>query len=208
MAVRKHDRLRDVLAQEAAKIIATEGVRDYQQAKRKACERIGNSHYGSLPSNFEIERAISSFHKTFLLNHDVILKDLRNIALTIMKWFAQFSPYLVGPVLDGTANASTPISIHVSCDAVEEVVEIVQSREIDSRIEERRFKLSNDFYYLPTLIFCYQDCELAVTIFTLRQQHQHPKSKSQNRTMQRMNINALVNLLKQTSPSDRLDLIP
>ncbi len=198
MAVRKHDRLREVLAQEAAKIIATEGIRDYQHAKRKACERIGNSHYGSLPSNFEIERAISSFHNTFLLNHDAILRELRSIALTIMHWLTEFSPYLVGPVLDGTANASTPISIHVYCDAIEEVVEVLQQQDIDSRVEERRFKLSNNFIYLPTLIFCYQDCDLAVTIFTLRQQHQHPKSKSQNRSMQRMCIKALTNLIRQT----------
>ena len=196
MELKKNDRLREALAQEAARIIATEGIQDYQQAKRKACERIGNSNYGSLPSNYEIEQAVSSFSHTFIPHHDAMLAELRNTALTIMNWLKEFSPYLVGPVLEGTVTTHTPISIHVACDAVEDVVEVLQLQNIDFRIEERRFKLSKEFTHVPTLLFFYQQCEIAVTIFNLRQQHQIPKSKIQNRSMQRMNIKALTNLLK------------
>ena len=66
MELKKNDRLREALALEAARIIATEGIQDYQQAKRKASERIGNSNHGSLPSNYEIEQAVSSFSHTFI----------------------------------------------------------------------------------------------------------------------------------------------
>ena len=114
-----------------------------------------------------------------------------------MNWLKEFSPFLVGPVLEGTVNSHTPISIHVSCDAVEEVVEVLQLQKIDFRVEERRFKLGKEFTYVPTLLFFFQQCEIAVTIFNLRQQHQIPKSKIQNRNMQRMNIKSLENLLNQ-----------
>ena len=77
MNLKKYDRFRDKMAQEAAKIIATEGVRDYKLAKRKASERLGNFNHGSLPSNIEIERAIISYHNTFTLNHDLLLSELR-----------------------------------------------------------------------------------------------------------------------------------
>lgn len=197
MSLKQGDRLREILASEAAKIITTGGIRDFQQAKRKASERIGNSDHGSLPSNYEIERAISSIHNTFSLDYDALLTEMRSIALTVMLWLTKFSPYLVGPVLEGTANENTPISLHISCDTVEEVIEALQFRGLDYRIEERCFKQSKDFIYLSTLIFCEQKCEIAATVFTLRQQHQHLKSKSQNGSMQRMNIKALTNLLNQ-----------
>ena len=195
MDFKKPDRLRNALAHEAAKMIVTEGVRDYQQAKRKACERLGNSQHGSLPSNLEIEYAISSFHKTFSLNHDTILAELRCTALQIMYWLKEFSPYLVGPVLEGTANANSPINTHAACDAIETVTEVLQQQYINLKIEERRFKLNQNFIYLPTLMFDYHDCEIQVTIFTLRQQYQYPKS--QNRSMQRMSIKGLTNLVSQ-----------
>ena len=198
MELKKNDRLREALAQEAAKIIATEGVRDYQLAKRKACERIGNSNHGSLPSNFEIEQAVSTFHKTFLLDHDVILAELRKTALIIMRWLQDYSPYLVGPVLEGIANADTPISIHVSSDVIEEVLDVLQRYDVDLRIEEQRIKLGKESNFMPTILFYYEHCEVAVTIFTLRQQHQLPKSKTTNRGIQRANIKSVETLLIKT----------
>ena len=197
MDLKKNDRLREALAQEAAKIIATEGVRDYQQAKRKACERLGNSNHGSLPSNFEIERAVSSFQNTFLLNHDVILSELRKIALIVMHWLRDYSPYLVGSVLEGSASANTPISIHVSSDVIEEVLNVLKDYDVDTKIEEQRIKLGKESILLPTILFCYEHCEVVVTVFTLRQQHQLPKSKTTNRGIQRANIKNVEKLINQ-----------
>ncbi len=205
MEHKKNDRLRKMLAHEAAKIIATEGVCDFQQAKRKACERIGNSNRGSLPSNSEIEQAVCSFQHTFLLDHDAILAQQRKTALTIMRWLREYSPYLVGPVLEGTAHANTAITIHVSSDVVEEVVEIIERNDIDLKIEERRLKFGKETAYLPTIVFFFQENEIAVTIFTLRQQHQVPKSKIKNRSLQRMNLKNLENLLAKAETSDRQD---
>lgn len=54
MGLKQNGLLREALASEAAQIITTEGIQDFQQAKREASERIGNSDYGSLPSNYEI----------------------------------------------------------------------------------------------------------------------------------------------------------
>ena len=61
----KVDRLRQALANETAKIITIEGVKDFHRAKIKASERLGNSQHGSLPSNFEIEQAIIFVSKYF-----------------------------------------------------------------------------------------------------------------------------------------------
>ena len=48
------DRARQVLAQEAARIIVEQGIEDYHVAKIKAAARLGMSERGSLPGNTEI----------------------------------------------------------------------------------------------------------------------------------------------------------
>jgi hypothetical protein len=51
-------RERQVVAQEAARIIVHQGVRDYRVAKQKAVERLGLNSRGALPGNAEIEAAV------------------------------------------------------------------------------------------------------------------------------------------------------
>ncbi|MCI0516228.1 MAG: hypothetical protein L0Y45_00180, partial [Woeseiaceae bacterium] len=53
-----NDRARLVLAQEAARIIAEQGIADFRLAKTKAAERLGMRDHGSLPGNAEIDRAL------------------------------------------------------------------------------------------------------------------------------------------------------
>ena len=48
------NRARQVLAQEAARIIVDQGIRDYRVAKIKAAERLGLNTRGALPGNAEI----------------------------------------------------------------------------------------------------------------------------------------------------------
>ncbi len=52
------ERARQVVAQEAARIIVDHGIRDYRVAKQKAAERLGVGARGSLPGNTEIEAAV------------------------------------------------------------------------------------------------------------------------------------------------------
>lgn len=193
----KSDRLRHALAHEAAKIITVEGVRDFHRAKLKASERLGNSEHGSLPSNFEIEQAIILFQKTFVPNYDQKLLVERQIALTIMDWLQDYAPYLVGSVLESNAGLHAPISIHVSCDTVESVIKEFQDKSVELKLVERRLKLNNEFVFLPTIHFKYQNYEIDVLVFSLRQQHQLPKSKSQNRSMHRINLKGLKELLAE-----------
>lgn len=192
---KKTDRLRQALANETAKIITLEGVRDYHRAKMKASERLGNSQHGSLPSNFEIEQAIISFQNTFIPDHPEKLAQQRRIALKVMQWMQAYAPHLAGTLVEGTVGVNATISIHVFSDSVERVIEELQNQHLQLKSTQQRLKLNNDYVFLPTLSFVYQDFEIEVLVFTLRQQHQHPKSKSQNRSMQRVNIRGLNELL-------------
>ena len=187
----KFDKLRQALANETAKIITFEGVRDYQRAKIKASERLGNSQHGSLPSNFEIEQAIEDFQQTFIPNHAELILAQREVALTIMQWFASLSPYLTGPVAEGNFGVNNIICIQLSSDTIEAVITELTDRDIKIDSHQRRLKLNNKFVLLPAICFAYQDFEIEVIVFSLRQQFQKPKSKSQSRSMHRLNIKKL-----------------
>ncbi len=192
----KVDKLRCALADETAKIIMLEGIKDFRRAKLKASERLGNSNFGSLPSNIEIEEAINSFQNTFLPDHKEIVFSQRQVALEIMQFLQDYSPFLVGSVLEGTSGVNSPISIHVSSDTVENVINQIKAKSLRIDIAERRLKLNNQLIFVPTICFEYQNFEIEVLIFSLRQQHQLPKSKSRNRSMQRMNIKGLQEMLQ------------
>ena len=195
MAVKKQDRLRATLAQEAARIIVSEGVHDYQKAKCKARVRLHALQGVSLPSNFEIESAIRSFTRTFLPGHERVLWHLRTTALTVMNWLTPYRPYLTGPVLEGTAGTDTPISLHVSCDSTEEVLSVLEQRGVVVKLADRHFRQNRHYSNLPVLVSLYREHKIDITIFSLRQQHQPPKSKTRNRRVQRMNAKTLANLL-------------
>ena len=53
------ERARQLVAQEAARLIVDQGMRDYRAAKIKAAEKLGLRGHGSLPGNAEIEAAVA-----------------------------------------------------------------------------------------------------------------------------------------------------
>lgn len=138
-------RSRQVLAQEAARIIVNQGIRDYGVAKKKAAERLGLTNRGSLPRNVEIERAVAEHHLLFGGDgHAAALRAMRVAALTAMEMLDAFTPRLVGPVLNGTADANSAVNLHVFSDAVESVADHLDANGLTWRPYERRLKYRRD----------------------------------------------------------------
>lgn len=139
------NRSRQVVAQEAARIIVNQGVRDYGLAKKKAAERLGLTNRGSLPRNVEIERAVAEHHQLFGGDgHAAILRALRMAALSAMEMLDEFTPRLVGPVLNGTADENSAVNLHVFADAAELVADHLDARGFAWRAYERRLKYRRD----------------------------------------------------------------
>lgn len=139
------NRSRQVVAQEAARIIVNQGIRDYGLAKKKAAERLGLTNRGSLPGNVEIERAVAEHHQLFGGDgHAAMLRALRMSALSAMEMLDEFTPRLVGPVLNGTADENSAINLHVFADAAELVADHLDARGLVWRAYERRLKYRRD----------------------------------------------------------------
>ena len=134
-------RERQVVAQEAARIIVNQGVRDYRVAKQKAVERLGLNSRGALPGNAEIEAAVVDHLQIFGGDeHSNLLRLMRTAALSAMELLIEFSPRLVGPVLVGTADDNSAVNLHVFADSPEMVAMHIGDRGIHFRSYERRLK--------------------------------------------------------------------
>ena len=102
----KSTQIRERIAKEAARVMCEAGVRDFQLAKRKALQRLRIDEQRNLPSNEEIEAAVSEYQRLFRADTQPRrLAELRKAAVRAMRFLARFEPRLVGAVLGGTAVA-------------------------------------------------------------------------------------------------------
>ena len=114
--------MRQRIAQEAARLIVSEGIRDYLVAKRKAAERLGAPDTQNLPRNIEVEQELAAYQRLFQeQNQPSRLRELREAALNAMRFFERFEPRLTGSVLSGTAGAHSDVNLHLFADAPEDV---------------------------------------------------------------------------------------
>lgn len=191
--------LRQVLAQEAARIMAGEGIRDFLSAKRKAADRIGVDPAGqSMPTNLEIEDALQVHQRLFGGDaHRSGLRSLRTAALEAMQWFDPFRARLVGPVLRGTASPGSPVNLHLFADASEEVALFLMNHDIPYENAERRLRLGDgrvrDY---PVFRFMAGETRIEATVFPLVEQRQAPVSPVDGRPMRRAGRREVEELLR------------
>ena len=196
------DRARQVLAQEAARIIVEQGIEDYRVAKIKAAERLGMTARGSLPGNPEIEHAVSEHLKLFgRESHLDLLRVLRRAALSAMELLAPFTPRLVGPVLHGTAAANSAVNLHVFSDSAELVAVRLQESSVQYRPYDRRLKSRRDrAETFSGFQFTQDNSSIEATVFPLNGMRQAPISPVNGKPMRRADSQAVLKLLRGEEP--------
>lgn len=116
------DQIRAQIAVTAARLMAEDGVTDFSLAKRKALRHLGLPDSHPLPPNTEIEDALRSHNAIFHADDQpALLHFLRSESVKLMRLLAPFRPYLVGPVLDGTAGRHSEIELQLFADSAKEV---------------------------------------------------------------------------------------
>ncbi|WJW75691.1 hypothetical protein QVG61_00985 [Thiohalobacter sp. IOR34] len=178
------------IAQEAARLIATEGVRDFLVAKRKAAARLGAPDTHNLPRNTEVEAELGAYQRLFqAASQPQRLRRLREAALAAMRFFADFSPRLTGSVLSGTAGAHSDVNLHLFADTPEAVILQLIDANIPFEDDERcfRFGRGEESESLPTLRFLADDISIELVIFPGSGLRQAPRSPLDGRPMERAN---------------------
>ena len=182
-----NDRARQMLAQEAARIIVEQGIQDFRVAKNKAAERLGLRDRGSLPGNSEIQQAVGDHLKLFRGDaHFNLLQALRRAALSAMEILSPFSPRLVGPVLNGTAADNSAVNLHVFSDTPELIAMKLDENRLNYRPYERRLKSRRD----------HDESSIEATVFPVDGMRQAPISPVDGRPMKRADEAAVRRLIE------------
>jgi len=191
------ERARQVLAQEAARIIVDHGIRDYRVAKQKAAERLGVGTRGSLPGNAEVESAVAEYLQLFGGDsHADLLRLMRTAALSAMELLADFSPRLVGPVLAGTADENSAVNLHLFTDSPEMVAMEIGDMGISFRPYERRLKSRRGQVEMyPGFEFSHRNETVQATVFPVDGIRQAPISPIDVKPMRRVDSEAVQALL-------------
>ncbi|MES2672514.1 MAG: hypothetical protein V4673_19105 [Pseudomonadota bacterium] len=185
------------LAHEAARLIAESGIRDFHQAKRKAAQRLGIHDDASLPRNSEIEAALREYQRLFQGDSQLnALRQRREAALRALEFFAPFDARLVGPVLDGTADANAAVHLHLYTDDAEAIARFLDDHRIPAETSGRRLRLDRERALdCPVWLFSAEDLSFDLTVLPHDALRQAPLSNIDEKPMRRASMAQLRALL-------------
>jgi len=197
------DERRQWLAHEAARWMAESGVHDYAQAKRKAARRLGLSeNTAGLPRNVEIQSALREYQRLFQgQTQPVALRQRREAAARALAFFAAFSPRLTGPVLEGTADAQTPVILHLHAEDADAVARVLLDSDIPARLHTTTIRLDHErSCSVPEWHFSADGVAFELKVLPLSALHQAPLSALDDKPAPRANA-AQVRALLETEPA-------
>lgn len=194
------ENLRRALAQEAARVMAEHGIRDFLFAKRKAAERFGVVDGAVLPRNSEIEEALAEYQRLFGGEaHVESLYAQRLAALEAMRALAPFQPRLVGPVLAGTATEHAQVQLHVFADRAESVAFRLMDQGVPYQMGEKRLRLNADrILLMPALEIEIDSQPIEIVVFPVDGIRQAPVSPVDGRPMRRADTSEVEALVEST----------
>jgi hypothetical protein len=177
--------------------MATEGQRNYMAAKRKAAERIGYSNRQALPSNREVEQALRAYQGIFGgEQHFQDLQRLRETAVSVMRRLERFCPRLVGPVLEGTADGHSRVSIHLFHDPPEDVLFSLEAMGVTFHEEQRKIRWHDGGHrHIQLLVTQVGDAAVELALFASLDLRQAPPCPVDGRPQKRARLYEVESLL-------------
>jgi len=188
--------LRVRISQECARIMAEEGVRDFQLVKRKAAERLGVKSNRYLPSNAEIDESLHDYLRLF--HAEALAHNLRRcsaLACEVMHNLDRFHPRAVGPLLRGNVTDHSPVELHVFADTPEDLNWFLADAGIPFETADKRFRFGGDRYRdLPLVRFTVDDTLVEIAVFGRDAIREAPLSPVDGRPMGRAGLREVENL--------------
>ncbi len=157
--------MRTRIAAQAARLMAEDGMTDIALAKRKAARQLGAPSTQSLPNNDEVEIQLKAYRQLYQPDQHVsVVSDLRGKALTAMRFFERFEPYLTGPVLHGTAGAFSAINLGLFAANEKEFHIFLLDRRLSFKISQERHFRQNHGRELSLLHLDWQGSPLQLAL--------------------------------------------
>lgn len=196
VTVRKYSKrqcqLRETIAQEAARWMATHGIPDYESAKRRAIKALGIARVDAnmLPTHQQVQLALIA-HQTLFVDpqREKTLLTLREKAYRAMLILKSFDPHLTGMVLDGSATLHAPIELHVFADTSEEVMIHLINLNIHHESAEQRLQLlDKQFKTFPVIRFYLAESTIDAVIFPEKTMKYHARCQISGKPMERADL--------------------
>lgn len=149
----RQQHLRQLVAKQAARMMAEEGISDYAFAKRKAARQLGMTDAHCLPGNAEIESELRLHQEIYHGPvHAAHLRQLRIEALAVMRLLERFDPQLTGGVLDGTAGRYAETEMYLFADSDKDVEIFLLNHKIPFQVGERVYHSGNIQRRVPMFV--------------------------------------------------------
>ena len=193
--------MRERIAAAAARIMAEDGIDSFALAKRKAARQLGAPDTEALPRNEEVEEALHAYRALYQADeHPHRIAELRQIALEAMQALEQFSPYLTGPVLKGTAGPYAEIELQLFPESPKDVEIYLLDRGISFATAEGRRFSGDRAHAVSVLSLLWQDTPLKLQVFDPRDERIALKSSPAGRVPDRAGIAEVGALLRDGDP--------
>lgn len=207
--MKREDKVRRMIAQEAARLMYEEGINEYRDAKRKAAKHFGPEKVLSLgshlPSNAEIheelQRLIGIYEEKVLPER---LLHLRKLALRYMEILEPFSPYLVGSVLGGAVTERSDIDLHVFAESTEDVEEYLKGKGISFEQQVVTIRRGGEFFEYPHIYIEDEGTVIECSIYPPEDIHRRSKSSITGRPIERANANKLRKIIEEMTRSSSI----
>ncbi len=201
-------RVRDEIAQIAARLLINGEADDFGSAKRKAAEQVGARDQRNLPDNLDVQAAIIEHQRLFDAEQTAErTRTLRQAALAAMQFFAGFEPRLVGPVMHGTPFAHSPVTLHLFSDELEHVMRKLLNQRIPFHLDEQIRRVGRrDSETYPLLETAMGDVDFELVVLPLVRLQHPPLSPLDGATYRRLDAATLAELL--ASPRAGEPLLP
>ena len=187
------------LAEQAARLMHEQAIDDPMTALARVLRRHGVSPDRRLwPDAEQIRSALRDYQSLFGGNRQALhVQRRRQAAKAAMQFLAPFRPYLTGSVLDGTADAHSPVRLQLYCDMPDEVLRHLHEHGIAHRWGETHVQLAaHHRSAVPKLSFVADDVAFELVLLPESSERQAPREADGHTPMPRANLMRLQALLE------------
>lgn len=190
--------MRAAIAAAAARIMAEGGIDNFALAKRKAARQLGATDKQALPGNEEIETELRAYLDLYQgEEHPGRIRELRRIALAMMRELEEFTPYLTGSVLKGIAGPYSDIELQLFPDSGKDVEIFLLNRDISFSSSEARRYSGDRVRSVTVLELAWQGVPVRLSLFDSRDERITLKTTQVGRNMDRAGIPEVSALLDE-----------
>lgn len=190
--------LRAAIAATAARIMAENGIDNFALAKRKAAHQLGATDKQNLPGNDEIETELRTYLDLYQSEeHPDRVRELRRIALSMMRALENFSPYLTGPVLKGIAGPYSEIELQLFPDSGKDVEIFLLNRNIPFNSTDARRYSGDRTRSITVLELDWEHAPVRLSLFDSRDERITLKTTQVGKIMDRAGIPEVSALLAE-----------